>query len=132
LRNRAIPQNVRLSEQELAAKVRDYDAIIVGVEKISAPVIQAASKLRVIAKHGAGVDNIDIKAATARKIAVFSASGANSDAVADLTIGLFISMARKGGKDGERVRLARVGQESNRVSDEGIRGSIDRKDSFRL
>jgi D-3-phosphoglycerate dehydrogenase len=50
--------------------------------------------LKVIAKHGAGVDNIDVKTASERGIAVLSAPGANSNAVADLTIGLFLALAR--------------------------------------
>ena len=90
-----IPQGKKLTEAELIEAVRDYDAVIVGVEKVTAPVIRAATKLKVIAKHGAGVDNIDVKAASAKGVAVTSAPGTNSDSVADLTMGLFLSLARR-------------------------------------
>lgn len=90
-----VPQGKKMSEEELAQSVTECDAIIVGVEKITATVIQTSKKMKVIAKHGAGVDNIDVKTASDRKIVVTSAPGANSDAVADLTLGLFLSLARQ-------------------------------------
>ena len=64
------PQGEKMSEAELIEFVRDYDAIIVGIEKITAPVIEASKKLKIITKHGAGVDNVDVKAASARGIVV--------------------------------------------------------------
>ncbi len=89
-----VPQGKKMSEQELIESVKECDAIIVGVEKITEPIIQSSKKLKIIAKHGAGVDNIDVKAASGKRIVVINAAGANSDAVADLTIGLFLSLAR--------------------------------------
>jgi D-3-phosphoglycerate dehydrogenase len=89
-----LPQGKKMSEGELAEVAKRYQAMIVGVEKITEPVIQASRGLKVIAKHGAGVDNIDVKSACAKGITIISAPGANSDAVADLTIGLFLSLAR--------------------------------------
>ncbi|MBU0634010.1 MAG: phosphoglycerate dehydrogenase, partial [Candidatus Omnitrophica bacterium] len=67
----------------------------VGIEKITSRILEGGKKLKVIAKHGAGVDNIDMQTATGKGIVVTSAPGANSDAVADLTIGLFLALARK-------------------------------------
>ena len=90
-----IPQGKKLSENDLIQAVAEVDAMIVGVEKITAPVIDAAKRVKIITKHGAGYDNIDVNAATKRKIAVTNAPGTNSDAVADLTIGLFLSLARR-------------------------------------
>jgi D-3-phosphoglycerate dehydrogenase len=84
-----------LSEDEIVQKVKDLDAMIVGIEKITDKVLAAAQKVKIIAKHGAGVDNIDMKAASSKGIVVTSAPGANSDAVADLTIALFLAVARK-------------------------------------
>jgi len=88
------PQGKKLSEDDLVACAAESDAMVVGIEKITARVIQAGKKLKVIAKHGAGVDNIDMETATKNKIVVTSAPGANSDAVADMTIGLFLALAR--------------------------------------
>ena len=56
--------------------------------------IDAAPKLRVIARAGTGVDNVDVAAATARGIVVMNAPGANSLSVAELAMGLILSMAR--------------------------------------
>jgi len=88
------PQGKKLSEDDRVACAAGADAMVVGIEKITARVIQAGKKLKVIAKHGAGVDNIDMETATKNKIVVTSAPGANSDAVADMTIGLFLALAR--------------------------------------
>lgn len=81
-------------KEGLSKYLKDVDAIIVGLEKISRDIIASAPRLKIIAKHGAGVDNIDITAASERGIAVVTAKGANSDAVADLVIGLILSLAR--------------------------------------
>jgi D-3-phosphoglycerate dehydrogenase len=89
-----IPQGKKLSEDELIQTLREYDAVVVGIERMTASVIQAAKKLKIIAKHGAGVDNIDVKTASANGVVVTSAPGTNSDSVADLTMGLFLSLAR--------------------------------------
>ncbi len=89
-----VPQQKKLSEQDLIQAVADRDAMVVGVEKITEPVIKAAKKMKIISKHGVGFDNIDLKAASKAGIVVTSAPGTNSDAVADLTIGLVVSLAR--------------------------------------
>ena len=90
-----IPQGKKLSEDELVECAAGVDAMIVGVEKITDRVITGGKNLKVVAKHGAGVDNIDMAAATQRGIVVTSAPGANSEAVADLTIGFFLALARQ-------------------------------------
>jgi len=69
--------------------------IITGAEPMSEPVLSAASNLRMIMKHGVGVDNIDLDAATSRGIAVANAPGANTEAVADLAVGLILSLLRR-------------------------------------
>lgn len=89
-----IPQGKKLNEEELLACAREADGMIVGVEKMTERILTGGNRLKVVAKHGAGVDNIDITAATRQGIVVTSAPGANSDAVADLTFGLFLSAAR--------------------------------------
>jgi len=89
-----VPQERKISEEQLIEEVTKYDAMIAGTNKITGAIIRASKRLRVIAKHGAGVDNIDVKTATNQGIVVISAPGANSDAVADLTFGLFLSLAR--------------------------------------
>jgi len=90
-----VPQDKKLSERELIGEVTKYDAMIAGTNKITESIIRASKRLRVIAKHGAGIDNIDVKAASNRGIVILNTPGANSNSVADLAIGLIISLARK-------------------------------------
>src|SRR5512136_1269226 len=84
-----------LDEVDLRMKVAQADAWIVAFHPIGAALMDAAPRLRVIAKHGVGVDNIDISAATARGIIVTTAPSANDQAVADLTMGLLLAMLRR-------------------------------------
>lgn len=84
-----------LAPEDLATALADADGAIVGVDLVNANVLASAPKLKVVSKHGAGVDNIDVAAATERGIAVTNVPAANSDAVADLTIGMMLAIARK-------------------------------------
>src|SRR6185369_5243846 len=61
---------------------------------VTAPLIQAAPKLRVIARAGTGVDNVDVPAASTRGIVVMNAPGANSISVAELAVALMLALAR--------------------------------------
>jgi len=84
-----------LQEEELIERIKGVDALIVGVDQITEKVIAAADKLRIICKHGVGVDNINLDAATGRGIMVINAPHSNYTSVADLTFGLLIAAARK-------------------------------------
>jgi D-3-phosphoglycerate dehydrogenase len=80
---------------QLAADVADADAIVVrSATRVTAALIDAAPQLRVIARAGTGVDNVDVPAASARGIVVMNAPGANSISVAELAMGLVLAMAR--------------------------------------
>jgi D-3-phosphoglycerate dehydrogenase len=80
---------------ELVSSVKDYDVIMVRSRtKITKEVIEAAAKAKIIARVGVGLDNVDVKAAEARKIRVINAPEAAAIAVAELAIGLMISLAR--------------------------------------
>ncbi len=81
--------------EQLAADVADADAIVVrSATKVTAPIIAAAPRLRVIARAGTGVDNVDVAAASARGIVVMNAPGANSISVAELALGQMLALAR--------------------------------------
>lgn len=88
-------RGVELPEQDLIAAVRNADAIIVGTEKITAAVMNAAPRLRIISRRGVGYDTVDVAAATARGIPVAITGGVLNDAVADLTMALILSVARR-------------------------------------
>jgi D-3-phosphoglycerate dehydrogenase len=79
----------------LAAELADADALVVrSAVQVDAKLLESAPKLRVIGRAGVGVDNIDTPAATHRGIVVMNTPGANAVAVAELTLGLMVSMAR--------------------------------------
>ena len=72
----------------------EASALIVGTDPVDAAMLAAAPNLIVVAKHGAGLDNIDIETATAKGVAVTGAAGANAGAVAELAMGLLLGLAR--------------------------------------
>jgi len=80
--------------EELKDRVGDIDGVVAGVDTWNDAVFDLAPKLKVIARFGVGVDNIDIEAARKRGIAVTNATGANANAVAELTMGLIIAAMR--------------------------------------
>jgi len=84
-----------IKPSELVFSVSDYDVIIVRSRtKVTKEVVDAAASAKIIARVGVGLDNVDVKAAEAKKIKVINAPEAASIAVAELAIGLMISLAR--------------------------------------
>lgn len=82
------------THEQISENIAGMDAILVGLEQVTEDIIERATKLKVIGKHGVGIDNIALEAATKRGIKVINAPGANSDAVADYAFGLILSVAR--------------------------------------
>jgi D-3-phosphoglycerate dehydrogenase len=88
-------QIAKLGPGGLEKELADADALVVrSAVQADAKLLESAPNLRVIGRAGVGVDNIDTDAATHRGIVVMNTPGANAVAVAELTIGLMISMAR--------------------------------------
>ena len=81
-------------QSELLAAVADADALIVRSDKVTAGVIAAAPQLKIVVRAGAGYDNVDLAAASERGIVVMNTPGQNSNAVAELALGMMICMAR--------------------------------------
>jgi len=84
-----------LSENELIELIGGVHGLLTGVDQVTAKVINTADELKIISKFGAGVDNIDVAAATQKGVVVTNAPGMNSDAVADMTFSLILSIARR-------------------------------------
>ena len=85
----------KLSPEELLRCIGAYDALIVrSATKVTAEVLAAGKNLQVVGRAGAGVDNIDLDAATRRGILVVNAPDSNTVAVAEHTIGLMLCLAR--------------------------------------
>lgn len=81
---------------ELLGMIENYDCLVVrSATKVTKEVIEKGKNLKLICRAGAGVDNVDVEAATARKIAVMNTASANSLAAAELAIGLMFSALRQ-------------------------------------
>jgi D-3-phosphoglycerate dehydrogenase len=84
-----------LSPEELVNKIKDYDALVIrSGTKVTADVINAAQKLKVIGRAGVGVDNVDVDAATKKGIIVLNAPGGNTISAAEHTIAMMLAVAR--------------------------------------
>src|SRR5256885_894785 len=80
---------------DLAAALRDADALLVrSATTVDARLLAAAPRLRIVARAGTGVDNVDVAAATARGVLVVNAPGANSISVAEHALALMLAVAR--------------------------------------
>jgi D-3-phosphoglycerate dehydrogenase len=91
-----VVQREGISQDELLAVIPEYDAAIVrGRSRITAAVIDAGVRLKVIGRAGVGVDNIDLDAARRRRIIVVNAPVSTTAAVAELTLGLLLSLCRE-------------------------------------
>lgn len=84
-----------ISEEDFIAQAADAQAAIVAFNTINARVLDALPQLRIICKHGVGVDNIDLAAAQARGVWVCNVPDSNKHAVADYTFALLLASARK-------------------------------------
>jgi len=85
-----------ISPSELLARIPGFGALVVRSRtKVTRDVIASGASLRVIGRCGVGLDNIDVAAARERGVAVVSAAGASAVSVAELTLGLMISLARR-------------------------------------
>ena len=84
-----------LSPEELIAIIPEYEALLVRSEtKVTAALLKAAKNLKVVARAGVGVDNVDVPAATKLGIVVVNSPSGNIQAAAEHTIALLMSMAR--------------------------------------
>lgn len=93
-----------VDEQWLVEQVCDVDALVFTMEPMNARVLDAAMRLKVIARPGVGYDNVDLDAATRNGVIVTVAAGTNHQSVADFTFGLLLAATRGIPKAAESVR----------------------------
>ena len=82
------------SQEDLIAAAADAEAMIIRSDKVTPEVLEAAKKLKIVVRAGAGFDNVDLAAATAHGVVVMNTPGQNSNAVAELAIAMMIYMSR--------------------------------------
>lgn len=96
---------------QLLEAVKDVDALIIRSDKVDAEVLAAANNLKIVVRAGAGYDNVDLDAATARKVCVMNTPGQNSNAVAELVFGMLIYAIRNSfnGTSGTELKGKKIG-----------------------
>jgi D-3-phosphoglycerate dehydrogenase len=96
---------------EFIDAVADVDALIIRSDKATREVIEAAKNLKIIVRAGAGYDNIDLEAASEKGIVAMNTPGQNSNAVAELALGMMVYLVRNGfnGKAGTELKGKKLG-----------------------
>jgi len=89
------PYDRALSSSELKENLRDVDAVLLGNDICDSSVLGSAKKLKVVSRHGVGLDNVDLESATENGIIVTYTPGVNKVAVAEHTMALVLSLLRK-------------------------------------
>ena len=95
----------------LLEAVKDANAIIIRSDIIDAEVLEAAKELKIVVRAGAGFDNVDLEAATAHNVCVMNTPGQNSNAVAELALGMMVMAVRNmyNGTSGTELKGKKLG-----------------------
>ncbi len=98
-------------KSELLAAVESVDAMIIRSDKVDAEVLDAAKNLKIVVRAGAGYDNVDLEAATAHGVVVMNTPGQNSNAVAELVVGMLLYAVRNqfAGTSGTELMGKKIG-----------------------
>jgi len=99
------------SQDDFIEAVRGANALIIRSDKVTREVIEAAESLEIVVRAGAGYDNVDLEAATANNVVVMNTPGQNSNAVAELALGMMVYFARNlfNGKPGTELKGKKLG-----------------------
>ena len=99
------------AKQQLLDAVADADALIIRSDNVDAEVLDAAKQLKIVVRAGAGFDNIDLAAATAHNVVAMNTPGQNSNAVAELALGMMVMAVRNmyNGTSGTELKDKKLG-----------------------
>jgi len=99
------------AKTDLIKAAQGVEAIIIRSDMVDAEVLQAAKNLKIVVRAGAGYDNVDLKAASARGVVVMNTPGQNANAVAELALGMMVYQARHqfNGKSGRELMGKNLG-----------------------
>ncbi|MCU0276558.1 MAG: 3-phosphoglycerate dehydrogenase [Acidobacteria bacterium] len=106
-----VPLENYTAKEDLLKAVADVDGMIIRSDIVDEAVLAAAVQLKIVVRAGAGYDNIDLKAATAKGVVAMNTPGQNSNAVAELVFALMLYLARGAfsGKSGSELRGKKLG-----------------------
>lgn len=98
-------------QSDLVNAVKTADAVIIRSDKVTEEVLAGTDTLKIVVRAGAGYDNVDTAAATAKGVVVMNTPGQNSNAVAELALGMMVYLARNGynGQAGTELRGKNIG-----------------------
>lgn len=98
-------------KKQLLDAVADADALIVRSDKVDAEVVDAAKRLKIVVRAGAGFDNLDLKACTAHQVVAMNTPGQNANSVAELVFGLLVFGVRNfyNGTSGSELKGKKLG-----------------------
>ena len=131
------PYGRPLTSKELQALLPGVDGLIAGLDQIDHAAIECGDKLKIIARYGVGCDRVDLNSAKEHRITVTNTPGANAVSVAELTIGLMLSLARdipnssRATKAGNWPRLSGIALEGKTIGLLGL-GAIGKAVAQRL
>lgn len=131
------PTGKPLTAKEVAGLLIGVDGYIAGLDEINETALQTAGQLKVISRYGVGVDNVDLNITRQKGIIVTNTPGANSVSVAELALGLILSLARQipesaqAVRQGKWPRLAGLSLEGKTIGILGL-GAIGKQLSRRL
>ncbi|MFH1161372.1 MAG: 3-phosphoglycerate dehydrogenase [bacterium] len=99
------------SQSDFITAITDVDAVIIRSDKADKEVVDSGRNLKIIVRAGAGYDNVDLQAATAKNVVVMNTPGQNSNAVAELALGMMIYYVRNffNGKSGTELKEKTLG-----------------------
>ena len=99
------------SQEDLIEAVKRANALIIRSDKVTKEVIEAAESLEIVVRAGAGYDNVDLETATAHNVVVMNTPGQNSNAVAELVLGMMVYFVRNlfNGKPGTELKGKKLG-----------------------
>jgi D-3-phosphoglycerate dehydrogenase len=92
-------------QADFVKAVADVDAVIVRSDKVTKEVVEAGKNLKIVVRAGAGYDNLDLAACTAKNVVAMNTPGQNSNAVAELALGMMVYMARNTFQPGTGAEL---------------------------
>ena len=105
----------QLPGQTLLDSIREADALVVRMAKVNRELLEQTKNLLVIAKHGVGYDNIDVEAATQKRILVVNTPEANIESVAEHNLGLMLSLSKKICLSDRALREGRLERQENYI-----------------